>query len=217
MKTLRFFALALVSAGLFSSISLADDTTPPTPPKKPWIGLFNPTTKGGEDKKGSENKLELKTTPIDLDKLGKIESKFEISRLASMLAQMNVKFDRKFDAKYNAEYFVVSEYGYDRFRFDLEESASKRYIWVVFPCTKVPETGAPAGIMENLMTKNGKMATAFFTFNPKTRMILLKMPIATQSLDSVELQKQINWLMKFANETRYLWDANSWDQKDESK
>ncbi len=195
MKTLRFFALTLVSAGLFSTITLADD---------PVKGLSG---------SGSSGKLSLeeiaKLPPLPRKETASKES---VSRLHKLLTETKVTFERRMDTKANVEFFVISEFGYDNFTFDIEESASKRYFWIVFPCGKAPESGMPAEVMTKLLGENGKMSTAYFSYDLKTRRVQLKMPLATAGMDAAALKREFNTLAKYASETRSLWDPMNWNK-----
>jgi hypothetical protein len=195
MKTLRFFALALVSAGLFSSIILADDTQQP-PAKNTQKGI---ATSG-------------KLSEEEMAKQPPLPKKESVSRLHTLLNETKVTFERRMDTKANVEFFVISEFGYDNFTFDIEESASKRYFWIVFPCGKAPESGMPAEAMAKLLGENGKMSTAYFSYNAKSRHVSLKMPISTAGMDAAALKRELNTLAKYASETRSLWDPLNWNK-----
>lgn len=195
MKTLRFFALALVSAGLFSSITLADD---------PIKEVIRPSSSG-------------KLSEEEMAKLPPLPKKESGSRLQKLLTETKVTFERRVDTKVNAEFFVISEFGYDNFTFDIEESASKRYFWIVFPCGKAPESGMPAEVMTKLLGENGKMSTAYFSYDSKSRRIQLKMPLATAGMDAAALKRELNTLAKYASETRSLWDPLNWNKMAEKE
>ena len=134
----------------------------------------------------------------------------ESPKLEAMMKELNVSYEKKLDEKANAVYFSVKEYGPDNFFFDVEASKSQNYTWVLFPCGKVPDTGIPADIMEKLLAEHSKMGTAFFQYNPKTKMIFLKMPLASSTLDAKRLKQEINWMLKDASRTRPLWDSTQW-------
>lgn len=134
----------------------------------------------------------------------------ESPKLEAMMKELNVSYEKKLDEKANVVYFAVKEYGPDNFFFDVEASKSGNYTWVLFPCGKVPDSGIPAEIMEKLLAEHGKMGTAFFHYNPKTKMIMLKMPLATSTLDAKRLKQEINWMLKDASRTRPLWDSAQW-------
>lgn len=195
MKTLRFFALALVSAGLFSTITLADETQ-------------QPPVKNAQKSVATTGKL----SEEEMAKLPPLPRKESVSRLHSLLTEAKVTFERRMDTKANVEFFVISEFGYDNFTFDIEESASKRYFWIVFPCGKAPESGMPAEVMTKLLGENGKMSTAYFSYDSKSRRIQLKMPLATAGMDAAALKRELNTLAKYASETRTLWDPMNWNK-----
>ena len=213
MFSIHFLECALVSAGLLAGAYPEQDNKVPLPTiEKSFRAKLDDTLDLSKVKTFRIVESTLPATVGDMhDKASELPS--EISRLQRWVEEAGLPHERKFDEKYKSEFFIVKDYGYDHFRFELEESPSGKYVWIVFPCAKVPETGIPSVAMEGLMTKSGQMATAFFTYQPKTKTIFLKMPIATQSLNGLELKKQIDWLMKFANETRYLWDPRSWNKE----
>ncbi len=187
MKTLRFFALSLVTAGLFTGNLFAADNGKPTNP-------------------GETKSVPAATKPTNgADNVGA-----KPDRLEGMIKDMGVVFEKKIDEKVNVTYFAVKEYGPDNFFFDIEESKSKTYTWVVFPCGKVPDSGIPAEIMEKLLTENTKMGTAFFQYLPASKMIYLKMPLSNAVLNAKTLKQEINWMLKDAARTRPLWDSTQW-------
>jgi len=189
MKTLRFFALSLVTAGLFTGNLLAADNGKPTGAGE---------TKANPPVSTSAQPGVNETSPT------------KPGRLEGMIKDMGVVFEKKIDQKVNATYFAVKEYGPDNFLFEIEESKSKIYTWVVFPCGKVPDSGIPAEIMEKLLIENTKMGTAFFQYLPASKMIYLKMPLSSAALNAKTLKQEINWMLKDAARTRPLWDSTQW-------
>ena len=134
------------------------------------------------------------------------------NRLEKLLKETGIPFEKKVDEKSKVTYFVVKEYGPENYYFEIEETRNTHYTWVTFPCGKAPEAGIPAEIMEKLLTENTKMGTSFFQYSPKTKMICLKMPLASAALDAKLLKADIHWLLKDANRTRNLWDSNQWSK-----
>ena len=189
MKTLRLFALSLATAGLFTGNLFAADNGKPT-----GAGEIKANPPVSTSAQPGVNE----TSPTKPD------------RLEGMIKDMGVVFEKKIDQKVNVTYFAVKEYGPDNFFFDIEESKSKAYTWVVFPCGKVPDSGIPAEIMEKLLTENTKMGTAFFQYYPVTKTIVLKMPLSSAVLDAKTLKQEINWMLKDATRTRPLWDSTQW-------
>lgn len=209
MKTLRLFALSLVSVGLLAAATVAQEesvkpnvklpdnflndegSAPPPPVKKAPA-----TTKTNKPASTTSNAAEpkLHTSP----------------KLEAMLKEMGINFEKKVDEKAGVEYFVVRDFGAENFTFDIEESKSKNYLWVNFPCTKAPESGVPAEMMEKMLSENNQMATSFFSYYPKSRMIYLKTPLAN-NLDAKGLKASLNWIVKDASRTRNLWDSSKWN------
>lgn len=134
----------------------------------------------------------------------------ESPKMDAMMKELNVSYEKKLDEKANVVYFAVKEYGPDNFCFDVEVSKSQNYTWVLFPCGKALDSGIPAEIMEKMLVEQTKMGTAFFQYNPTTKMIFLKMPLATSTLDAKRLKQEINWMLKDATRTRPLWDSTTW-------
>jgi hypothetical protein len=133
----------------------------------------------------------------------------ESPKLDAMMKDLKVNYEKKLDEKANVVYFTVAEYGPENFCFDIELSKNQQYTWILFPCGKAPESGIPAEIMQKMLAEQSKMCTAFFQYNPSTRMITLKMPMATP-VDAKQLKQEINWMLKDASRTRPLWDSTQW-------
>lgn len=190
MNTLRLLALTILAVSMLTNNLVAADNGKPTKPGEP-------------------KPVPAATKPdIGADKS---------DRLEGMIKEMGVNFEKKADEKTGAVYFLVKEYGPDSYFFEIEESKNKNYTWVSFPCTKAPESGIPAEVMEKMLTENTKMSTAYFQYFPKNRMIMLKMPLASSTLNAKELKQHINWLLKDASRTRPLWDSTAWGKADSAK
>ncbi|MFT3882880.1 MAG: hypothetical protein QM703_24900 [Gemmatales bacterium] len=180
MKTLRLFALSVVAAGLVAGSVFAENGKPANPGDTQPA----PAAKQGEH-------------PLQ-------------DRLENALKATGIPFEKKWDEKGKYHYFAVKEYTHEYFNFELEESKDKHYTWVLFPCTKVPETGIPNEIMEKLMSENAKMGVNSFQYYPKTRMLYLKSTLSTASLDGNMLKGDIHNMLKDASRTRPLWDSTQW-------
>lgn len=192
MFLLRLLSLCVLSTGMVAGNSIADEGKTG---EKPVIA--KPSVKDAASKP---------VTIID-----------ESPQLEKMIKEMGVNFEKKKDTRSGTTYFLVKEYGQDNYFFEIEESKSKNYTWVVLPCTRAPESGIPAEVMEKLLIENTRMGTCFFVYYPTTRMIMLKMPLASASLDSKNLKQNINWMLKDATRTRQLWDSSEWTRSTSSK
>ncbi len=194
MKTLRLFALSVVAAGLVAGSTFADEG-------KPANGGEARGANGGQPKPAKVE--EAKPAPVAKAAVN------ESPKLDAMMKELKVNYEKKLDEKANVVYYTVSEYGPENFSFDIELSKSQQYTWILFPCGKAPESGIPAEIMQKMLAEHSKMCTAFFQYNPSTRMIMLKMPMATP-VDAKQLKQEINWVLKDASRTRPLWDSTTW-------
>lgn len=187
MFMLRILSVCVLSTGMIAGNGVADEGKTGNKPV-----VVKPALKDAANK------------PVTADD--------ESPQLEKMIKEMGVSYDKKKDTKTGATYFLIKEYGQDNYFFEIEESKSKNYTWVVFPCTKAPESGIPADVMEKLLTENTRMGTGYFVYYPTTRMITLKMPLATASLDAKSLKQNINWMLKDASRTRQLWDSTEWNK-----
>ena len=194
MKTLRLFALSVVTAGMMAGSAFADEG-------KPVNGGETRGANGGQAKPANGGE----TKPAPVAKAAVNES----PKLEAMMKELKVTYEKKLDEKANVVFFTVSEYGPENFCFDIELSKSQQYTWILFPCGKAPESGIPPEIMQKMLAEHSKMCTAFFQYNPDTRMIMLKMPMATP-VDAKQLKQEINWVLKDASRTRPLWDSTQW-------
>ncbi|MFT3882879.1 MAG: hypothetical protein QM703_24895 [Gemmatales bacterium] len=210
MKTLRLFALSVVAAGLVAGSAYADEG-------KPVHGGETRNANGGQAKPatGGEtrpvNSGEVKpvkaeeTKPAPVAKAALNES----PKLEAMVKELKLTYEKKLDEKANVVYFNVTEYGPESFCFNIELSKNLQYTWILFPCGKAPESGIPPEIMQKMLVEQSRMCTAFFQYDPNTRMIMLKMPMATP-VDAKQLKQEINWVLKDASRTRSLWDSTQW-------
>ncbi|MBL8821014.1 MAG: hypothetical protein JNJ77_00375 [Planctomycetia bacterium] len=192
MFMLRLLSLCVLSTGMLAGNSVADE--------------------------GKASNKPVVTKPALKDAASKpVAAEDESPKLEKMVKEMGVTYEKKKDTKTGATYFLIKEYGQDNYFFEIEESKSKNYTWVVLPCTKAPESGIPGEVMEKLLVENTRMGTGFFVYYPTNRMIMLKMPLATASLDAKSLKHNINWMLKDASRTRQLWDSTEWNKSTSSK
>lgn len=200
MKTLRLVALSFAAVGLFAGSLFAEDakSDKPVDPKAAIAGVKVPPPPA--------NAKDVPAATID-----------QSEKLEAMLKEMGINFEKKTDEKAGVVFFAVREYGPDNFYFEVEESKNKKYIWISFPCGKVPETGIPSEIMEKLLQENTRLGTASFQVFPTSKMIYLKKSLANASLDAKSLKQDINWLVKDASRTRNLWDFTLWTKSTTQK
>lgn len=207
MTTLRLFALSLVSVGLLATAAMAQEES-----TKPAVQGPDSFLSDAGSAPPATTKKTVKTSKPATNKPASNAPSIQTSpRLESMLKEMGVNFEKKVDTQAGVEYFVVRDYGAENYTFDLEESKSRNYVWVNFPCTKAPESGVPAEMMEKMLAENNNMATSFFSYYAKTRMIFLKTPLANSTLDAKTLKSSLNWIVKDASRTRNLWDSSKWN------
>ena len=211
MNLLRLFSLSLVSAGLLVAATVAQEESVKPPVKGPDIFLNDEEAPPVTTKKTVKTNKPA-TTPATTSTTEKAEPKIQTSpRLEAMLKEMGINFEKKVDEKAGTEFFIVRDYGPENFTFDLEESKSRNYVWVNFPCTKAPESGVPAEMMEKMLAENNNMGTSYFSYYPKSRMLFLKTALANSSLDAKSLKNSLNWIVKDASRTRNLWDSSKWN------
>lgn len=194
MNTLRLLALSLATAGLLAGSTLADDS-----------------------KAGKTVDPKTVVAPPATNKPAPVSKVDQSEKLEALLKEMGVSYDKKSDEKTGEVYFAVKEYGADNFYFEVEESKNKKYLWISFPCSKVPETGIPSEILEKLLQENTRMGTANFQLFPNSKMIFLKKSLINQGMTAKSLKEDINWLVKDASRTRNLWDFTLWSKSTTQK